>query len=1016
MSAARTARCAAVIAVLLAVVLAVGGVALGFWAATDSSATHAGAAAAAALPQGATPATPTTNTSNGTTVTVSFPQVFTTAGHVAVTSYGVQRYPAGGGSAVFVSAGCSSAGGTITCVESAVPDGTWQYTDTPRFGANWVGAESATSATVTVDTTAPAVAVTFPVNGDGYNSAGWGGASGTFAGTASDATSGIPNAAAIRLRITQASTGRTWNGSSFASGTNTVAASSYSASTGNWSYAFAAASFPADGTYTVSATATDAAGNATTSGTTAFTIDNNLVVNITYPVDGGFYRSSGWAGTITGTSADSTSAVTSVRVSVQQGTGGCWTGLLNAFTASCPNYLPAVGTASWSEVFTTSSFNGDGAYTVKAQASDVAGNVQTTTHSFVYDNVAPSPTVTAPASGGFANSTTPTISGTAGTQSADGSHSPDSSTVTVRIFAGSGTGGTLLQTLNAAVSSGGAWSAVASALTASATYTAQVTQTDAAGNSASATSTFVIDTAAPAVTLTTPANGGAVTTQTPTLSGAAGQVAAATTASADSTAIAVNIYSGSSATGTPLQTLSTTRSAGSWSVVANTLAAGQYTAQATQSDGAGNVGQSSANTFTVALGPITAITFPADSASYNATGWSAAHGSCPSATICGTATASLGTVSTVGVQIKDVTTGLCWNGEGGGAAAFMSACVTGTGAGGFATVTSTGTNFSTWIIVGPAANRLTSGNTYLVTARGSDSAGTQSATATFTYDSTAPTISNVHVVNAATSGLDRVKPGGGFVVVATVSDASNAVASVTANVSALDGVAGDTAVTLTACNACSVRGTTYNYVSSQLSATASTGNKNITVTATDAAANADTTSNLAIAVDGTRPTITGVAITNKTGGIAGKPEPADLVTVTYSATLSVPSICSTWASSDATAGTISSTATVTLTKGSVDSLAVTTPDCALHVGSISLGATGYVNGGAGQVVTFAGSTVSWDGATHLYVSLGSTIGGTATQGTKATSSTATYTPHAAIASIAGNLISGTGTTGAQVLF
>ena len=46
---------------------------------------------------------------------------------------------------------------TVTCTESNVPDGTWQYTDTPTYGLNWVGAESAQSAPVVVDTTAPMV-------------------------------------------------------------------------------------------------------------------------------------------------------------------------------------------------------------------------------------------------------------------------------------------------------------------------------------------------------------------------------------------------------------------------------------------------------------------------------------------------------------------------------------------------------------------------------------------------------------------------------------------------------------------------------------------------------------------------------------------------------------------------------------------------------------------------------------------------------------------------------------------
>ena len=36
-----------------------------------------------------------------------------------------------------------------------MPDGNWVYTDTPTYGTNWTGSESAKSPTVLVDTTAP---------------------------------------------------------------------------------------------------------------------------------------------------------------------------------------------------------------------------------------------------------------------------------------------------------------------------------------------------------------------------------------------------------------------------------------------------------------------------------------------------------------------------------------------------------------------------------------------------------------------------------------------------------------------------------------------------------------------------------------------------------------------------------------------------------------------------------------------------------------------------------------------
>ncbi|HEX7298603.1 MAG TPA: Ig-like domain-containing protein, partial [Solirubrobacteraceae bacterium] len=120
---------------------------------------------------------------------------------------------------------------------------------------------------------------------------------------------------------------------------------------------------------------------------------------------------------------------------------------------------------------------------------------------------------------------------------------------------------------------------------------------DAAGNgNTSSTSTdnsVTYDATAPALTLTTPANGSATNDTTPTISGAAGNAAT------DSSTVTVKIYSGTGTGGTVLQTLTPTRSGATWTTTAATLAQGTYTVQATQTDTAGNVATSAANTFTV---------------------------------------------------------------------------------------------------------------------------------------------------------------------------------------------------------------------------------------------------------------------------------------------------------------------------------------------------------------------------------------------------------------------------------
>lgn len=106
--------------------------------------------------------------------------------------------------------------------------------------------------------------------------------------------------------------------------------------------------------------------------------------------------------------------------------------------------------------------------------------------------------------------------------------------------------------------------------------------------------TEVADTTAPIVTLD------AVPTPTteaaPTFTGTAGILAG------DLATVTVNIYSGPDASGTPVQTLTTTRdgSTGAYAVTAAALADGTYTARAEQSDSAGNTGYSEARTFVVA--------------------------------------------------------------------------------------------------------------------------------------------------------------------------------------------------------------------------------------------------------------------------------------------------------------------------------------------------------------------------------------------------------------------------------
>ena len=105
---------------------------------------------------------------------------------------------------------------------------------------------------------------------------------------------------------------------------------------------------------------------------------------------------------------------------------------------------------------------------------------------------------------------------------------------------------------------------------------------------------WTADTVAPKVTLRSPVSQSPTNHHKPVFSGAAG------TAPGDSSRIKVKVFSGSGTSGTPLRTLTATIFGSRWSVGATRqLVDGTYTAQAKQSDSAGNTGVSRRSTFTI---------------------------------------------------------------------------------------------------------------------------------------------------------------------------------------------------------------------------------------------------------------------------------------------------------------------------------------------------------------------------------------------------------------------------------
>ena len=166
--------------------------------------------------------------------------------------------------------------------------------------------------------------------------------------------------------------------------------------------------------------------------------------------------------------------------------------------------------------------------------------------------------LTTPANGSATNQDEPTFSGP-GRYGRLGT----CPTVTVRLYSGSSVSGSPAQTPTA-TASGGAWAVAASSALPEGTYTAQASQSDDAGEYGHEHTGHVFRGNSPAAGDAdgAPANGETTNHSTPTFSGTAG------TTSGDLPTVTVKVYTGSTATGTPVQTLTTTAFSGAWSVTA----------------------------------------------------------------------------------------------------------------------------------------------------------------------------------------------------------------------------------------------------------------------------------------------------------------------------------------------------------------------------------------------------------------------------------------------------------------
>src|ERR687891_434790 len=570
----------------------------------------------------------------------------------AVAEVQFQRSPAGADTWTNVGSADTTSPYSISFVPTAVTDGLYDV----RAVATDVAGNTATSTVVAnrrVDNTAPSSTTSFPAASTTYGAAGWNAGCGTsgFCGTQSDAGAGVQT---VQVSIRRG-TGNYWNGSGFSSASEVWNAASLAGA--NWSYAFTAASFPADGSYTVRVRATDAAGNVESPASRTFTIDT------TPPQT-----------TIDSNPADPTSSG-DADFTFSASEGGS--------TFQC-----RLDGGSWGACTSPESYAGlaDGSHTFDVRATDPAGNTDATPASFTWlvDSVDPASTTSFPAAAGEYDaagwdSGCP-ASGLCGTYSDGAGSGVQAVEISIRQGSGDYWDGAAFasasEVWNAATLAVGDWSyALAAAdLPADGSYTVRVRATDEVGNAETPSSrSFDFDTTDPGALFSFPAGGGEY-------SAAAWNAGCATTGfcgtSSDATSGVAQVelsvksvagdryWDGDSFDAAGETFFPATLAGSDWSyafAAASFPADGQYTVHVRATDDAGNTESGPSRTFRVDhTDPGSGYDFPAAGGTYNVAGWDAG---CPAAGLCGTASDGGSGVALVEISLKRVGADLYWDGD-----------------------------------------------------------------------------------------------------------------------------------------------------------------------------------------------------------------------------------------------------------------------------------------------------------------------------------------------------------------
>ena len=593
----------------------------------------------------------------------------------------------------------------------------------------------------TILTTAPAVATTSVTTGSVIGPIGY---SGTISGTAADALGGT--VASVSVTVQRSSDNSFWNGSAWA-GSASLAATVTSTT---WSVPFPAPAQTTGLTYTVTSTATDAAGNVRSAAAVAYQWDATPAA-AAVALPGTVVGPNNWSSTVGGAATDTGPAgVAVVNVVVTRSSDGfSYNAAAQTWAAGVFTNAVAPATGAWVLPLPTAQLAHGVGYTVSAAAVDAVGNAQASPAEagFTFDAVGPTSAVTTPAAAFVGPAGWPAsdqLAGTVGDTGAGGG-----ATVSLGItrssdgFSWNGTAWQSAGVTVAAAVAGGSWTytLAAAALADGLTYTVASAATDGAGNvqTAPANRSFTWDAAAPTPTITTPV-GGSFAGPT-TFGGFAGTTADPGAAASGVAAIDLMFSRSSDGffwNGTAFVGGSTTYPAAltgsTWTTSFDPadLADGvTYTLSAAARDVVGNLGTPVAASFTFdAAGPAAAISAPATGSTATASGWTG---------LAGTA-ADVG----AGVQVVEYRVltagGLVWDGGSFAAGGWFAA---------------TGT--TNWTAAFPFTN-FPAGGGYRVEARATDAVGNVGPVAAADFSVAVPSVTGIARLTPASVVTNTTAP------------------------------------------------------------------------------------------------------------------------------------------------------------------------------------------------------------------------------------------------------------------